>query len=269
MAEVRVRGLDFHVVRLGSGDPTVVFLHGLVMDNLSSWYFTVANPVARVSDVILFDLRGHGQTERPRTGYTVESLVADLDGLLDALLPDGRAVELVGNSFGGLLALAYTIAHPERVRGLALVDANMTDESWAGEITRAFALKGAERDEMINKYAHRWAGRHSERKANRLIVNAHHLTRGTTLVDDLAASPPVTDAQLAGIRCPVLALYGTDSELLDRGERLGRTVPDCEVRLYPGCTHLLLWEATERLKEHITAWIGRNGARDAPASSSL
>jgi pimeloyl-ACP methyl ester carboxylesterase len=257
MAEVRARGLDFHVVRLGGGQPSVLFLHGLVMDNLSSWYFTVANPVARVADVILFDLRGHGQSERPPDGYTVASMVADIDALLEQLVPAGRPVEIVGNSFGGLLALAYTLAHPERVRGLALVDANMSDQSWGDEITRAFALRGEERDAMILKYAYRWAGRHSERKVNRLITNAHRLARQTTLVEDLAASPPVTDEELATIHCPVLALYGTDSELLDRGERLGRTVPNCEVRLFPGCTHLLLWEATQQLKQQIAAWVSR------------
>ena len=257
MAEVRARGLDFHVVRLGDGEPSVLFLHGLVMDNLSSWYFTVANPVARVADVILFDLRGHGQTDRPPDGYTVASLVADIDALLEQLVPDGRPVEIVGNSFGGLLALAYALAHPERVRGLALVDANLSDQSWGDEITRAFALRGEERDAMILKYAYRWAGRHSERKVNRLITNAHRLTRTTTLVEDLAASPPVTDEELATIRCPVLALYGADSELLDRGERLGRTVPNCEVRLFPGCTHLLLWEATEQLKQQLAVWVSR------------
>ena len=257
MAEVEARGVTFHVVRLGHGETTVVFLHGLVMDNLSSWYFTVANPVAQAADVVLFDLRGHGQTERPPDGYTVSSLVADIDALLDVLVPDGRPVEIVGNSFGGLLALAYTLAHPERVRGLALVDANMSDEAWGSEVARAFALKGEERDQMILKYAYRWAGRNSERKINRLITTAHQLVRGTTMVDDLASSPPVSDADLATIRCPVLALYGADSELLDRGERLARNVPNCEVRLFPGCTHLLLWEATEELKRQLTEWVRR------------
>jgi len=46
MADVVANGVRHHVQRLGRGDRTVVFVHGLVMDNLSSWYFTVANPVA-------------------------------------------------------------------------------------------------------------------------------------------------------------------------------------------------------------------------------
>ena len=76
------------------------------------------------------------------------------------------------------------------------------------------------------------------------------LSETTKLITDVSA-------ELATIRCPVLALYGEDSELLDRGERIGRTVPGCEVRLFPGCTHLLLWEATEALKEQLVAWVRR------------
>ena len=64
MAEVEVRGLKLHVQRLGEGGRPVVFLHGLVMDNLSSWYFTVANPVAQQRSVLLYDLRGHGRSGR-------------------------------------------------------------------------------------------------------------------------------------------------------------------------------------------------------------
>src|SRR5512133_2303707 len=114
MADVTANGVRHHVQRLGAGDRTVVFVHGLVMDNLSSFYFTLANPVASFADVVLYDLRGHGMSERPARGYRVVDLVADLAALLDAL-GIAHPVALVGNSFGGLVALAFAAAHPERV----------------------------------------------------------------------------------------------------------------------------------------------------------
>jgi len=73
MADVVANGVRHHVQRFGKGERTVVFIHGLVMDNLSSFYFTLANPIAETCDVICYDLRGHGMSERPPTGYTVDS----------------------------------------------------------------------------------------------------------------------------------------------------------------------------------------------------
>src|SRR5947209_20569162 len=108
MAEVATGGIRFHVQRLparhlaGSKDrlkhpPTVVFVHGLLIDNMSSFYYTLANPAARAgADVILYDLRGHGNTERPRSGYSVDASVSDLIALLNAIEVT-RPVHLVGN----------------------------------------------------------------------------------------------------------------------------------------------------------------------------
>src|SRR5262249_16503162 len=150
VAEIRCRDVTLHVQRLGAkaSPTTAVFLHGLVMDNLSSWYFTVANPAAQRADVILYDLRGHGRSERTPAGYGVADMVADLDALLDALDVQ-RKVVLVGNSFGGLLALVYAIALPERVAGVVLVDAHLGDEGFAMEMAHTLSLEGKERDEMI------------------------------------------------------------------------------------------------------------------------
>src|SRR5262245_63111303 len=107
MADVISNGVRLHVQRLSPGSgPVVVFLHGLVMDNLSSWYFSVAHPASRAAEVLLYDLRGHGLSERPASGYGLADMVADLAGLLDALQIT-RPVTLVGNSFGGLLAVAF------------------------------------------------------------------------------------------------------------------------------------------------------------------
>ena len=64
MADLQLDDVRLHFQRLGDpARPSVVFVHGLIMDNLASWYFTVANAVASSNDVILYDLRGHGLSE--------------------------------------------------------------------------------------------------------------------------------------------------------------------------------------------------------------
>jgi len=254
MADLIVDGVRFHVQRLGSGGRPVVFLHGLVMDNLSSWYFTLANPVATFAEVVLYDLRGHGRSERTPTGYHLDRMVADLEGLLDATV-GARPVTLVGNSYGALLALAFTASHPARVEGLVLVDGHLSDPSWAAQMRDTLRLEGDERDRMIVKSFRHWLGRHSERKRNRLAETARALVQETSLVDDLAATPTCAEKRIRAIRCPVLAIYGENSEMRSHGERMAASIPDCDLRLYPGCTHSVIWEATARLRDEVVAWL--------------
>jgi pimeloyl-ACP methyl ester carboxylesterase len=232
-----------------------VFVHGLVMDNLSSFYFTLANPVAATSaGVVLYDLRGHGMSDRPARGYAVADLVEDLRALLEALAID-RPIELVGNSFGGLLALAFAAAHPARVAKLVLIDAHDGAEGWAAQMTATLALRGEARDEQIARSFQSWLGRHSDRKRTRLARSAEALVEGTSLIEDLRGSPPLPHAALARITCPVLALYGERSDVRDRGEALVAALPACELHLLPGCTHSVLWEATAEVRERILAFL--------------
>jgi len=268
MVELQVRGTRFHVQRLGSGKPTVVFLHGLVMDNLSSWYFTLANPVAREATVLLYDLRGHGFTERTARGYRLQDMVADLAGVLRAAGLWDRPVTLVGNSFGGLLAVAFALDHPEHVDRMVLIDAQVSDSNWSSEMERTLGLEGEERDRMIVERFKHWLGRHSERKRNRLIRVAHALVNETSLVEDLKGAPVFTRDQLMSIRCPVLALYGEQSDMRSGGERLARSLPNCEMHVFPGCTHSLLWEATTKVRTRVLEWLASTKLGLEPPSAA-
>lgn len=252
MADVSARGLRFHVQRLGDGSRTVVFLHGLVMDNLSSWYFTVANRVARQPGLaaFLYDLRGHGRSQRPTDGYGVTDMVEDLAAVLDAA-EVSAPVSLVGNSFGGLLGVAFALAYPQRTRSLVLVDAHLSDAGWGAEMAHTLGLEGDERDVKIAESFQHWLGRHSERKRNRLAKNAKQLVYGTSLVRDLEASSVFDRAALARLEMPVLALYGETSDIRARGEELARTLPNCELVIVPGCTHSVLWEATDTVRDAV------------------
>lgn len=257
MAELDLGDVKLHVQRLGDGGAAgkveVVFLHGLVMDNLSSWYFSVAPAVAASRGVLLYDLRGHGRSSVPPTGHGLDAHVADLARLLDAL---GAAapVAVVGNSFGGLLALAFALAHPARVSRLALVDALLPEPGWGASMGRTLSLEGPEADARIAASFADWLGRHSERKRTRLAEQARRLVKDTTLLHDLAASRSFSDAELGAITCPVLALYGKESDQRDRGERLARALPHCTLELWEGCTHSILWQETARLRDALVGF---------------
>ncbi|MCK6545700.1 alpha/beta fold hydrolase [Myxococcota bacterium] len=119
---VDAAGVRTHYHDHGEGSP-VVLLHGSGpgVTAWANWRLTIP-ALARDLRVVAPDIVGFGDTER-RAGqrYSLDVWVEHAVGLLDAL--DLGTVDLVGNSFGGALALALAIRHPTRVRRLVLMGA--------------------------------------------------------------------------------------------------------------------------------------------------
>ena len=117
---IRTGGFETNVLEAGAGDP-VLFIHGSG-PGVSAWAnWRLAIPVlAQARRVIAPDMVGFGYTDRPAgIAYTMDTWVQQALDLLDAL--DLPRVDLVGNSFGGALALALATRHPQRVRRLVLM----------------------------------------------------------------------------------------------------------------------------------------------------
>ncbi len=107
---------------LGEGFP-LLMIHGSG-PGVSAWanWRLVMPELARQARVIAPDMVGFGFTERPAgQRYAMDAWVDQAVGLLDAL--GIEQADLVGNSFGGALAVALTIRHPQRVRRLVLMGA--------------------------------------------------------------------------------------------------------------------------------------------------
>jgi pimeloyl-ACP methyl ester carboxylesterase len=103
----------------GSG-PVVLFTHGFASSS-HMWAATVAD-LAADHTAVVWDMLGHGRSESPEdpAAYSVPASLEAMLALLDAT-GDGPAT-LVGHSLGGYLSLELTIAHPDRVAALVLVD---------------------------------------------------------------------------------------------------------------------------------------------------
>ena len=104
----------------GHGHP-VLLIHGSG-PGVSAWanWRLIMPELARNARVVAPDMVGFGYSDRPHgQRYTMDAWVEQAVGLLDALAID--KADLVGNSFGGGLALALAIRHPQRVRRLVLM----------------------------------------------------------------------------------------------------------------------------------------------------
>ncbi|MFJ8588961.1 alpha/beta fold hydrolase [Streptomyces sp. NPDC093595] len=252
-----------HVQRLaptggGPARATVVLVHGLLTDSLASYYFTVAPAFAAAGlDVVMYDHRGHGRSARPPSGYGLDAFTDDLDAVLTGLGVSGP-VHLVGNSYGGTVAYAYARRRPERVASLVAVESEPATAAWAVKLARL--LERVRHEMSVNESAALdWIAAHHGGHTARLAKSAGRLVRDTTLARDIPASPVLDDAQIRSIRCPVLALYGAESDLAEQAPRLRALLPRCTTELVPGLRHSVLVEAPGRVRDAVLDWVARQG----------
>jgi pimeloyl-ACP methyl ester carboxylesterase len=112
-------GVSLHVYEAGDREvPAMLLIHGL-QDEADSWRHVI-EPLAQTHHVIALDLPGFGRSTKGKLKYGLPLYVDVVLGLMNALRLEKAA--LVGNSLGGMVAEAFTLAHPERVSRLVLVD---------------------------------------------------------------------------------------------------------------------------------------------------
>ncbi|MGW1174653.1 alpha/beta fold hydrolase [Kitasatospora sp. NPDC002543] len=256
-------GLRCHVQRLGPQDgrppaATVVLLHGLLTDSLASYYFTLAPALAAAGlDVLMYDHRGHGRTARPPTGYRLEHFVDDLEALLDRLDVIGP-VHLVGNSFGGTVAFGLATRRPAQVAGILAIESEPASRAWSVKLDGI--LRQAERH-LVEEETLAWVARQRGSHTARLARSAGALLADTSLARDIPASLLPTEAELRAIRCPVLAVYGTESDLAPQAAWLDGLLADCRSTFVPGQDHSVLVEAPGATRELTLSWLREHGAR--------
>ncbi|MFJ9867011.1 alpha/beta fold hydrolase [Streptomyces sp. NPDC101165] len=255
MAMIDAGGVRLHVQRTGPADgrtphATVVLVHGLLTDSLASYYFTVAPAFAAAGlDVVMYDLRGHGRSERPADGYTLDHNIDDLEALLDRLGITGP-VHLVGNSYGGTIAFGHAARHPDRTAGLTLIESEPATAAWAVK------LDGILR-RVLTELAHNepdalaWIAAHRGPNHARLAKGAARFARETTLGRDIPASRVLTEEQIRAVRCPVLGVYGGDSDLVDLVPLMEALLTDFRPVVLPGHEHSVLVEAAPAVGGHI------------------
>jgi pimeloyl-ACP methyl ester carboxylesterase len=261
MGRTRVRGLHLNVQQDGQG-PELVLIHGLAAD-LAFWYFRHLPRLKQHFHTTIYDLRGHGRSDMPPSGYGCQNQANDLAALLDALQISNA--HLVGHSFGGLVALAFAIGYPERVNRLAIADGRVgllqpahttadwpffeawkahmagrglddSDELIPGLGALTSAAKASERDsaskslEPFFPFGSWNGGKRSARLWLRLLSS-------TAAPSELLDESGLSLEAIRSVNSPACAIYGARSFCLPSGKALQRLLPDCRTVIVPEAGH--------------------------------
>ena len=253
-------GVSLALEEHGEGTP-VVLLHAWGEGRGS--FERLVPLLPRTARVVVPDLRGSGDSDKPPQGYSLVAAAADVVALLDELGLDSAV--LVGTSSGGYVAQQVAVSAPGRVSGLVLVGSPRSLRGIGDPFGSLLADLGdpvtladvVALTEGIPLHAELPAGFLDRRVQEGLRIPAHVWLRG---YEGLLAAEPPTDT--GRIVAPTLVLWGSADELLPREdmEDLCRAVPGSELRVYDGTGHAVLWEQPERVAADIRAFLaGRLG----------
>ncbi|MEQ8248226.1 MAG: alpha/beta hydrolase [Alphaproteobacteria bacterium] len=219
-------GLSLHYLDWpGEGVP-VLLLHGN-KSHARVWDFVVDASALASHRFLAPDLRGHGLSDAPPSGYRIETLVDDIWDFLDALSID--RVIVVGTATGGYMALTMADARPDMVAGIAVVDSGIWIDPktnfaprkriYADLETGRAALDRSDRwsDAAKDHYAH-----HSFRPLRNRQVEYRHFEQSET-----AESRAAFGIEALSVACPALLVRGEHSDITsaDALERLAGYIP--------------------------------------------
>jgi pimeloyl-ACP methyl ester carboxylesterase len=114
---VEVMGVPLAVTDVGAG-PAVLFVHGMGLDQ-RMWALQLGAVAASGRRAVAYDLRGHGRSGVPATGYRVTDFTDEAMGVLDAL--GIERAHVVGLSLGGSIVARMAVRHPERIVSVTVI----------------------------------------------------------------------------------------------------------------------------------------------------
>ena len=251
---VTIGGLRLHYFDWGNpAAPPLVCVHGYTS---SADAFTgFARHFRDRFHIVALDVRGHGESEwSPDGAYSYRDQAGDLAAFADRLGLDQFI--LLGTSMGGIIAMTYAMEHGQRLRALVLNDIGPEVEHGSQRITQMVGSRPDEFETLDDAMVYRREA--SPIVAGRDAADQRELALGVLRqrpdgkwgwkmdpayirqrVERGAPVRPDLWPALARLACPVLAVWGTDSDVLSEAQarRMVETLPKGELLAIPGVGH--------------------------------
>ncbi|QIM22927.1 alpha/beta fold hydrolase [Phycicoccus sp. HDW14] len=270
-----IHGHALHYTDSGEG-PTLLFIHGL-LGSQRQWSHLV-DVLDDDHRVLVPDLFGHGESDRPVGDYSLGAHAATLRDLLDRL--GIEQVTLVGHSLGGGIAMVFSYLFPERVEGLVLVASGGLGRE-VSPLLRSATLPGAEW--VLPVLASGWV-RDRLASAGRLLgavglrpgSDAREVWTGFSSLGDadtrrafLATTRAVIDPGGQTVAAedylpeapsvPTLVVWGTSDRMIPAWHATAASthLEDCRVELFRGAGHFPHLDDPDRFAGLVREFVAR------------
>lgn len=291
MSYVHCNGSRIACQQFGEG-PDLVMIHGLAT-NRAFWYADLAQRLKAHFRVTLYDLRGHGYSERSEAGYGAQDLALDLQDLMDQL--EIQQAHLLGHSYGGGIGLELAVLAPERVLSLVMLDTKINrlqpeqrlDDSdylspFEKEVLEADGRDWSEEKHVGLKYLEVMArlrlqgfeartrdaftpfgaGRGGMRSAKQYLA----LIDQTRAAGEFSLRGASLD-ELKAVRSPLLLMYGEYSRCLHSGRAMLDILDHARFSIVPEAGHFFPASHADEVMRELFAFydLDQSGRQFAPA----
>ena len=268
MPTEKVGDINIYYEIHGEGEPLLLIM-GYGAN--SRWWDPQIPVFSQEYQVVAFDNRGAGQSDKPDIPYTMEMMVGDTAGLLEVIGID--AAHVYGASMGGMIAQEFTLRHPDRVISLIL---GCTTPGGRNAV-----MPDEEAMTFLFDHDHR-KGMTLEEQARELLpflFSQEFIDRSPKFIDELIAGmleyvTPLHGYQRQGeaimgfnaydrlpeIKAPTLVMAGTADRLIpvENSRIIASRIPGAELVIFENMGHGFLGEAVEEANKAVLDFLRRH-----------
>ncbi len=252
MPTLRANGIEIYYELHGAGEPLLLIM-GLGA-NATAWFIQVPE-FSKHYQVIAFDNRGAGRSEKPNEPYTIMQMADDADGLMEEL--GVQSAHVFGMSLGGMVAQELALRHPERVRTLVLGGTSCGGPKATppppATIQHFITVAGMPIAQAIENgmrllYSDGFIEANREWLVKRSLEHAHLMPPPYALQRQVMAVLSFnTHERLHEVHVPSLVITGTDDKIVPslNSRVLAGRIPDARLIEFEGAGHGFLVERGE------------------------